>query len=108
MTLVRHVGYGWLAFAFNTFGEQVMRLEIPCGGRFNAENMAKRALSAYVSRRLHKSNQRNAYLRRVKARKASCCRPLAVPPAAPHPAPLSPEEELADTIARQKGEEVEA
>ena len=38
-----------------------------------------------------------------KAAAAACCRPLAVN-SAPHPAPLSPEEELADTIKRQKGE----
>lgn len=37
---------------------------------------------------------------------AACCRPLAVN-SAPHPAPLSPEEELAGTITRQK-EEVQA
>ena len=37
---------------------------------------------------------------------AACCRPLAVN-SAPHPAPLSPEEELAGTIKRQK-EEVQA
>ena len=36
-----------------------------------------------------------------KAAAAACCRPLAVN-SAPHPAPLTPDEELADTIKRQK------
>ena len=84
---VERVREDWFAIAAND-GHEVFRLS--CNSKFLAARIGLAAMRAYLIR-----GHRRTWRR---ARAAACG---AVEPA-PHPAPLTPEEELADTIKRQK------
>ena len=96
LVICRRTGGGWSANVYQErYDKSVMSLIVPLRVRKTAESAACRALSSLVSRGLHKARRNAMYKANRKARAAA---------AADNPAPLTPEEELADTIARQKEE----
>ena len=103
LVIIRRDCGGWAANVYQeSMGKSVMSLVVPCRGRDASESAARRALSSLVSRALHKAKRNAKYRANLKARAAAVAD---VPPVADVP---SPAEELAATVARQKGEEVEA
>ena len=96
LVICRREGGGWAANVYReNFTKSVMSLIVPLRARETAESAACRALSSLVSRGLHKARRNAMYKANRKARAAA---------AADNPAPLTPEEELADTLARQTEE----
>lgn len=105
MTLFRRELGGWTACIFNTFGALVAKLVFPLGKRGDCELAARRACAVIVALAFH--NQRNK-IRWRENRKARREAESAAKMAAPHDKaaePLSPEEELADTVDRLIEEE---
>ena len=103
LVIIRRDCGGWAANVYQeSMGKSVMSLVVPCRGRDASESAARRALSGLVSRGLHRAKRNAKYRANLKARAAAVAD---VPPVADVP---SPAEELAATVARQKGEEVEA
>ena len=105
MTLFRREAGGWTACIFNTFGALVAKLVFPLGKRGDCELAARRACAVIVARAFYNQRSQIRWRENRKARRAA---EAAAKMAAPHDKaaePLSPEEELPDTVARQKEEE---
>ena len=96
MTLIRRAPGGWMALAYNTKDEKTMHLVFPDAGRDSAERAARGALAGIIAHNLHKAKRNARWRANKRARLAEQdANGEAVEP-------LSPEEELADTVARQK------